>query len=75
VASIDLELLENHFDMERSMRIRSVCTDESVMEYLEYKQNIDASVATEFVKAEVLAKVSFYNVTEGSCGARHVVSC
>jgi hypothetical protein len=35
------------------------CTDESVMEFLESTQERDASVTSEFVKAEVLAKVTF----------------
>jgi hypothetical protein len=35
------------------------CTDESVMEFLECTQERDASVTAEFVKAEVLTKVSF----------------
>jgi hypothetical protein len=35
------------------------CTDESVMGFPEFTQERDASVTTEFVKAEVLAKVTF----------------
>jgi hypothetical protein len=35
------------------------CTDESVMDFLESTQERDASVTAEFVKAEVLAKVTF----------------
>jgi hypothetical protein len=35
------------------------CTDESVMEFLETTQESDASFTAEFVKAEVLAKVTF----------------
>jgi hypothetical protein len=35
------------------------CTDESVMEFLDSTQERDASVTAEFVKAEVLAKVTF----------------
>jgi hypothetical protein len=35
------------------------CTDKSVMEYLESTQERDASVTADYVKAEVLAKVSF----------------
>jgi hypothetical protein len=35
------------------------CTDKSVMEFLESTQERDASVTAEFVKAEVLAKVTF----------------
>jgi hypothetical protein len=34
-------------------------TDESIMEYLESTQERDASITAEYVKAEVLAKVSF----------------
>jgi hypothetical protein len=42
------------------MRIRwGDCTDESVLEFLESTQELDASVTGEFVKAEVLAKVTF----------------
>jgi hypothetical protein len=60
VASIDPELLEKLIDMEE-IDADSVddCTDESVMEYLEYTQERSASVTAEYVKAEVLAKVSF----------------
>jgi hypothetical protein len=35
------------------------CTDESVVEFLKSTQERDASVTAEFVKAEVLAKVTF----------------
>jgi hypothetical protein len=35
------------------------CTDKSVMEYLESTKERDASVTADYVKAEVLAKVSF----------------
>jgi hypothetical protein len=35
------------------------CIDESVIEFLESTQERDASVTAEFVKAEVLAKVTF----------------
>jgi hypothetical protein len=35
------------------------CTDESAMEFLQSTQERDASVTPEFVKAEVLAKVTF----------------
>jgi hypothetical protein len=35
------------------------CTDESVMEFLQSTQERVASVTAEFVKAEVLAKVTF----------------
>jgi hypothetical protein len=60
MASIDPELLENLIDMEK-IDADSVddCTDESVMEFLESTQERDASVTAEFVKAEVLAKVTF----------------
>jgi hypothetical protein len=60
VASIDPELLENLIDMEK-IDADSVddCTDESVMEFLESTQERDTSVTAEFVKAEVLAKVTF----------------
>jgi hypothetical protein len=60
VASIDLELLENLIDMEK-IDADSVdeCTDESVMEFLDSTQERDASVIADFVKAEVLAKVTF----------------
>jgi hypothetical protein len=60
VASIDPELQENLIDMEK-IDADSVddCTDESVMEFLESTQERDASVTAEFVKAEVLAKVTF----------------
>jgi hypothetical protein len=59
VASIDPELLENLIDMEK-IDADSVddCTDEGVMEFLESTQERDASVTAEFVKAEVMAKVS-----------------
>jgi hypothetical protein len=60
VASIDPELLENLIDMEK-IDADSVddCTDESVMEFFESTQERDASVSAEFVKAELLAKVTF----------------
>jgi hypothetical protein len=60
VASIDPQLLENLINMEK-IDAESVddCTDGSVMEFLESTQERDASVTAEFVKAEVLAKVSF----------------
>jgi hypothetical protein len=60
VASIDPELLENLIDMEKIVA-DSVddCTDEDVMEFLESTQERDASITAEFVKAEVLAKVTF----------------
>jgi hypothetical protein len=60
VASIDPELLENLIDMEK-IDADSVnnCTDESVMEFLDATQERDASVTAEFVKAIVLAKVTF----------------
>jgi hypothetical protein len=76
VASIDPELLENMIDMEE-IDAESVddCTDESVMEFLESTQERDASVTAEFVKAEVLAKVSFTIVGEGFRFALYKVSC
>jgi hypothetical protein len=60
VASIDPELLESLIDMEE-IDANSVddCTDESVMEILESTQERETSVTAEFVKAEVLAKVTF----------------
>jgi hypothetical protein len=60
VASIDPELLEILINMEK-IDAESVddCTDETVEEYLESTKEISASVTAEFVKAEVLAKVSF----------------
>jgi uncharacterized membrane protein YgcG len=60
VASIDPELLENLIDMEKiDANLVDDCTDESVMEFLESTQESDASVTADFVKAEVLAKVTF----------------
>jgi hypothetical protein len=60
VASFEQELLENLIDMEK-IDADSVddCTDESVMEFLESTQERDASVIAEFVKAEVLAKLTY----------------
>jgi hypothetical protein len=60
VASIDPELLENIIDMEK-IDADSVddCTDESAMKFPESTSERDASVTAEFVKAEVLAKVTF----------------
>jgi hypothetical protein len=60
VALIDPELLENLIDMEK-IDADSVddCTDESVMEFLETTQEREACVTAEFVKVEVLAKVTF----------------
>jgi hypothetical protein len=60
VDSIDPDLLENLIDMEK-IDADSVddCTNESVMDFLESTQERDASVTAEFVKAEVLAKVTF----------------
>jgi hypothetical protein len=60
VAAIDPELLENLIDMDE-IDAESVddCTDESVMKYLESTQEKSESVTAEYVKAEVLAKVSF----------------
>jgi hypothetical protein len=60
VASIDPELLKNLIDMEKiDAGTVDDCADESVMEFLESTQERDASVTAEFVKAEVLAKVTF----------------
>jgi hypothetical protein len=60
VASIDPELLQNLIDMEK-IDAESVddCAEESVMKFLESTQERDASVTAEFVKADVLAKVTF----------------
>jgi hypothetical protein len=60
VASIDPELLENLIDMAK-IDADSVddCADESVMEFLESTKERDASVTAEFVKAEVLTKLTF----------------
>jgi hypothetical protein len=59
VASIDPELLENLIGMEK-INADSVddCIDENVMEFLESTQERDASITAEFVKVEVLAKVT-----------------
>jgi hypothetical protein len=58
------------------MRVRwGDCTDESVMKFLESTQERDASVTAEFVKAEVLAKVTFAMSEKGSCFARYEGSC
>jgi hypothetical protein len=59
VVSIDPKLLENLIDMEK-INADSVddCTDESVMEYLEFTQVLNASITAEYVKAEALAKMS-----------------
>jgi hypothetical protein len=60
MASIDPELLETLIDMEKiDADSEDDCSDESVMEFLESTQERDASVTAEFVKAEVLAKVTF----------------
>jgi hypothetical protein len=60
VASIDPELLENFINMgEIDANPLDDCIDESVMEFLESTQERDASGTAEFVKAEVLAKVTF----------------
>jgi hypothetical protein len=50
VASIDPQLLKNLIDVEK-IDADSVddCTDESVMEYLESTQDLDASVTVEYV--------------------------
>jgi hypothetical protein len=60
VASIDPELLENLIDI-KEIDAESVedCTDERVMKFLDSTQERDAPVTAEFVKAEVLAKVTF----------------
>jgi hypothetical protein len=65
VASIDPELLENLIDMEE-IDAESVenCTDESVMGFLESTQERNATSTAEFVKAEVLAKVTFAMLEE-----------
>jgi hypothetical protein len=59
VASIDQELLENLIDMEE-IDADSVedCTDNIVIKFLESTQERDASVTAEYVKVEVLAKVT-----------------
>jgi hypothetical protein len=60
VASIDPDLLEILIDMvEIDANAVDDCNDESVMEVLEYTQERDASVIAEFVKAELLTKVTF----------------
>jgi hypothetical protein len=60
VASIEPELLENLIDMEKiNADSMDDCTDESVMEFRESTQERDESVTAEFVKAVVLAKVTF----------------
>jgi hypothetical protein len=60
VASIDPELLENLIAMEKIDAVSvDDCTDESVMKFLESTQERDASVTAEFVKAKVLATVTF----------------
>jgi hypothetical protein len=76
VASIDPKLLETLIDMAQ-IDVNSVddCTDESVVEFLESTQERDASVTAEFVKAEVLAKVTFAIVVEGSGFARYEGRC
>jgi hypothetical protein len=60
VASIDPELLENLIDMEK-IDANSVndCTAERVVKFLQSTQERYASVTAEFVKAEVLAKMTF----------------
>jgi hypothetical protein len=60
VASIDPELLENLIYMEE-IDAESVddCADESVMEFLASTNERYASVTAEFVKADILAKMSF----------------
>jgi hypothetical protein len=60
VASIDPELPNNVIDMEEiDAESVEACTDESVMDFLESTKERDASVTAKFVKAEVLAKVTF----------------
>jgi hypothetical protein len=60
VASIDPELLEILIDMDQiDAESLDDCIDESMMEFPESTQECDASTTAEFVKAEVLAKVSF----------------
>jgi hypothetical protein len=60
MASIDLELLKKLVNMDE-IDAESVddCNDESVIEFLESTQERNASFTAEFVRAEVLAKVSF----------------
>jgi hypothetical protein len=60
VASIDPKLLENLIDMDK-IDVDSVddCTDKSFMESLQSVQERHESVTTEYVTADVLAKVSF----------------
>jgi hypothetical protein len=60
VALIDPELLENLIDMENiDAESMDDCTDESAMEFLESIQERNVSVTADFVKAELLAKVTF----------------
>jgi hypothetical protein len=60
VASIDPEFLENLIYMEEfDVELVDDWTDESIMEYLKSTQKRSSSVTAEYVKAEVLAKVSF----------------
>jgi hypothetical protein len=60
VASFESMLLKNLIDMQ-VIDAESIedCTDESVMEFFISTQGRDASVTAEFLKAEVLAKVTF----------------
>jgi hypothetical protein len=59
-ASIDPKLLKNLMDMEKiDGSFVDDCTDESVMKILESTQELDSSVTAEFVKAELLAIVTF----------------
>jgi hypothetical protein len=60
VASIEPELLKNLFET-KEIDADSVDnrTDEIVMNYLESTEELDASVTAEYVKAEVIANVSF----------------
>jgi hypothetical protein len=60
VDSINPELLENLIGMKKiNANSMDDCTDENVMEFLESTQERDASVTAEFVRAEVLVKVTF----------------
>jgi hypothetical protein len=60
MASIDQGLLENLIDIvEIDANSVDDCTDEGVMKFLVSTQERDASGTAEFVKAEVLAKVTF----------------
>jgi hypothetical protein len=60
MASIDPDLLKKLVNMDE-IDAESVddCNDESVIEFVESTQERNASFTSEFVRAEVLAKVSF----------------